>query len=160
MQIAKNKVVTIDYKLTDQSGKVLDSSEGGDPLAYIHGAKNIIPGLEAALEGKKSGDKISVTIPPKDAYGERDEQQTATIPRDRFNVKDIQAGMQFQAQTTHGTRVLTVVSVDKDNVKVDGNHPLAGVTLVFDVTVKDVRDATQDELSHGHVHGPGGHHHH
>lgn len=159
MQIAKNKVVSIDYKLTDKSGKVLDSSEGGEPLAYIHGAKNIIPGLEAALDGKRSGDKISVTIEPKDAYGERDEEQMATIPRDKFNVKEIQPGMQFQAQTTHGTRILTVVSVDKDHVKVDGNHPLAGVTLVFDVTVKEVRDATQDELAHGHVHGAGGHHH-
>ncbi len=160
MQVAKNKVVSIDYKLTDKSGQLLDSSEGGDPLAYIHGAGNIIPGLETALAGKKSGDKISVTIPPKDAYGERDEEQTATIPRDKFNVKDVKAGMQFRAQTEQGTRVLTVVTVDKDNVKVDGNHPLAGVTLVFDVTVKDVREATQDELAHGHVHGPGVHHHH
>jgi FKBP-type peptidyl-prolyl cis-trans isomerase SlyD len=159
MQIAKNKVVSIDYKLMDKSGRVLDSSEDGNPLAYIHGAGNLIPGLETALDGKRAGDKISVTIAPKDAYGERDEGQTAVIPRDRFNVKDLKAGMRFQAQTSMGTRIITVISVDADNVKVDGNHPLAGVTLVFDVTVKEVRDATQEELAHGHVHGPGGHHH-
>jgi FKBP-type peptidyl-prolyl cis-trans isomerase SlyD len=123
MQIAKNKVVSIDYKLTDISRNVLDSSQCGQPLAHIHGAGNIIPGLETAPAGKKSGDKVSVITLPKDGYGERDEEQTATIPRDRFNVKDVKARMRFRAQTEHGMRALTVVSVDKDNVKVDGNHP-------------------------------------
>jgi FKBP-type peptidyl-prolyl cis-trans isomerase SlyD len=160
MQIAKNTVATIDYTLTDPNGQVIDSSQGRQPLAYLHGASNIIPGLENALEGKSQGETINVTIPPDQGYGQRDPALVQPVPRTNFRgINDIQPGMQFQAQTPQGARVVTVVAVDPENVTVDANHPLAGVELKFDVTVKDVREATQEELQHGHVHGPGGHHH-
>jgi FKBP-type peptidyl-prolyl cis-trans isomerase SlyD len=161
MQIAKNTVATIDYKLTDPKGQVIDSSEGRQPLAYLHGASNIIPGLEDALEGKSAGETINVTVQPEQGYGPRDPSLIQPVPRTNFHgITDIKPGMQFQAQTPQGGRVVTVVSVDDANVTVDANHPLAGVPLTFDVTVKDVRQATQEEVQHGHVHGPGGHHHH
>ena len=160
MQIAKNTVATIDYTLTDPNGQVIDSSQGREPLAYLHGASNIIPGLENALEGKSQGETINVTIPPDQGYGQRDPALVQPVPRTNFKgINDIQPGMQFQAQTPQGARVVTVVAVDPENVTVDANHPLAGVELKFDVTVKGVREATQEELQHSHVHGPGGHHH-
>lgn len=162
MQIDKHKVATIEYTLTDQQSAVIDSSEGGEPLSYIHGTGNIIPGLEEALSGKAPGDELQVTIPPEHAYGERDDSLLQVVPKDRFeSPEEIQVGMQFHAQSNSGDPyVVTVVDVDKDNVTVDGNHPLAGMTLHFDVKVVDVRDATKEELDHGHAHGPGGHHHH
>ncbi|HVT89844.1 MAG TPA: peptidylprolyl isomerase [Tepidisphaeraceae bacterium] len=160
MQIAKNTVAKIDYTLTNPQGQVLDTSKGREPLAYLHGVGGIIPGLETALEGKSSGDQISVTIPPEKAYGHRNEELVQEIPRRMFQgVDNIQPGMQFQAQSQQGMRVVTVVGLTGDNVRVDANHPLAGVTLNFDVKVVEVREATPEELSHGHVHGPGGHHH-
>jgi FKBP-type peptidyl-prolyl cis-trans isomerase SlyD len=159
MQISKHKVVTMDYTLTDDQGTVIDSSQGRDPLAYIQGVGNIIPGLEQALEGKTSGEALSVTISPEDAYGERDETLLRAVPRNLFDVDDLQVGMQFQTQSEAGMEIVTIVGVTDDDVTIDANHPLAGVTLNFDVTVVDVRDATEDELSHGHVHGPGGHEH-
>jgi len=159
MQIAKDKVVTMEYTLTDPEGTTIDTSRGREPLAYLHGAGGIIPGLEAALEGRSSGEHLQVTIAPEDAYGERDERLLQVVPRDRFDVEDVQVGMQFHAQSDQGVHVVTVVAVTDDEVTVDANHPLAGVTLKFDVEVVDVRDATEEELAHGHVHGPGGHHH-
>lgn len=160
MQIAKNKVVSINYTLKDDADNVIDSSEGAEPLAYIHGIGNIIPGLENALTGKAKGDKVAVTVAPAEAYGERDEALTQVVPRDRFEPGvDIQAGMQFHTNSEGGIQVVTVTAVDDQGVTVDANHPLAGVTLNFQVEVMDVRDATDEELSHGHVHGPGGHQH-
>jgi FKBP-type peptidyl-prolyl cis-trans isomerase SlyD len=160
MQISKNKVATIDYTLTNPQGQVLDSSKGGEPLSYLHGVGGIIPGLESALEGKQTGDNVNVTIEPEQAYGQRNEELVQEVPRRMFQgVENIQPGMQFRAQGPQGTQVVTVVGVAGDNVKIDANHPLAGVTLKFDVNVVGVREATQDELSHGHVHGPGGHQH-
>ena len=160
MQIAKNKVISIDYTLTDAQGTELDSSHGRGPFAYIHGIGNIIPGLEAALEGKATGDQVNAVIPPDKAYGERDENLVQEIPRSQFDTdQDIVVGMQFQAMSESGPRVVTVVSVEGENVTIDANHPLAGVTLHFDVTVKEIREATGEELSHGHVHGPDDHHH-
>ena len=160
MAISKDKVVSIDYTLTGADGKVLDSSNGREPLAYLHGASNIIPGLESALEGKSEGDQLNVSIPPEQAYGNRDERMVQAVPKTAFQgVPDIQPGMQFQAQTNAGARLITVVAVEGDQVKIDGNHPLAGATLNFDVKVVNVRDATEQEKSHGHVHGPGGHQH-
>jgi FKBP-type peptidyl-prolyl cis-trans isomerase SlyD len=160
MQITDNKVVSINYTLTDDANNVIDSSEGGDPLAYLHGANNIIPGLEIALSGKSVGDKLKVTVKPEDAYGVRDEALLQVIPRDRFEPDvDIQIGMQFQTPSESGLEVVTVIQVTDDGVTVDGNHPLAGVTLLFNVEVVEVRDASEEELSHGHVHGPDGHHH-
>jgi FKBP-type peptidyl-prolyl cis-trans isomerase SlyD len=161
MQIEKDTVATIDYTLTDPNGQVIDTSKGREPLAYLHGASNIIPGLEAALQGKVVGDTVNVTVPAEQGYGPRDPNLIQPVPRSNFQgAPDIRPGMQFQAQTKEGARVVTVVKVDPDEVTVDANHPLAGMDLKFDVTVKDVRPATAEELQHGHAHGAGGHHHH
>jgi FKBP-type peptidyl-prolyl cis-trans isomerase SlyD len=161
MQIEKNAVVTIDYTLTDGSGKVIDTSKGKQPLAYLHGGGNLIPGLERALEGKKAGDNLKVTIAPEDAYGMRDEKLVQVVPSSAFQgVPELKPGMQFRSQSQQGSTVVTVTKVEGDNVTVDANHPLAGMALSFDVDIKDIRQATKEELEHGHVHGPGGHHHH
>ncbi len=161
MEIANQKVVTLRYRLTDNDGEVIDESTDAEPLAYIHGAGGIIPGLEAALQGKKAGDSMKVTVSPGQAFGERDESLLRAVPRGAFEgVNDLQVGMQFQTDAGQGMEVVTVINIDGDQVTIDGNHPLAGVTLNFDVTVLGVRDATGEELAHGHVHGPGGHHHH
>lgn len=161
MQVANDKVITIDYTLTDQEGEVLDSSKEQGPLTYLHGAGNIIPGLEAALEGKSAGDQLKVTIEPEEAYGLRDDALVQAIPRANFPDDDIEIGMRFRAEGHGGSRIFTVVEVNDDEVTVDANHPLAGQKLSFDVTVVKVRDATAEELSHGHVHDDDhGHHHH
>lgn len=161
MQISANKVVSIHYTLKNGAGDVLDSSAGREPLAYLHGAGNIVAGLEKALEGKASGDKLNVSIVPEEGYGPRHDALVQDVPRDAFQgVDDIQPGMQFHAQGPSGPMVVTVVETSDDSVKVDGNHPLAGETLHFDVEVTDVRDATDEEQEHGHVHGAHGHHHH
>ncbi len=160
MQIAKDSVVAIDYTLTDDTGRVLDTSKDREPLSYLHGQGHIIPGLEAALDGKSVGDELKVTIPPEQAYGIRDERMIQNVPASAFSgVPEIKAGMQFQANTPGGPRVVTVVGVEADQVKIDANHPLAGVTLNFQVKIMEVRQASADELSHGHTHGTGGHHH-
>jgi FKBP-type peptidyl-prolyl cis-trans isomerase SlyD len=160
MKIDKNKVVSIDYKLTGDDGNVIDSSEGRDPLAYLHGNGNIVSGLEEALDGKTSGDSVTVSIPPEKGYGIRDESKMVQVPKEQLKGADqIQAGMQFQAQTPEGAQLFTVAKVEETSVTLDANHPLAGATLNFDVTIRDVREATEEEVSHGHVHGPGGHQH-
>ncbi|MDQ7011374.1 MAG: peptidylprolyl isomerase [Mariprofundaceae bacterium] len=160
MQIAKHKVVSIDYTLTNDAGDVVDSSAGGEPLVYLHGMHNIIPGLEHALEGKSTGDTLQVTVAPEDGYGERVDAMVQTVPRELFQgVDQLEVGMQFQANTDSGVQVVTITAVNGDEVTVDGNHPLAGENLNFDVTVVDIRDASHEEIEHGHVHGPGGHQH-
>jgi FKBP-type peptidyl-prolyl cis-trans isomerase SlyD len=160
MQIAKHKVVTIDYTLTDTEGNVLDTSSGAEPLAYLHGVGGLIPGLEQALEGRATGETFAVDIPANQAYGERDEALVQSVSRQQFvGVPDLAVGMQFEADTQMGPRVVTIVDIQGDSVMVDGNHELAGMPLHFDIVVAGVRDATSDELRHGHVHGPGGHHH-
>ena len=160
MNIAKDSVVSLHYTLKDDKGKVLDSPSGGEPLVYLHGAQNIIPGLEDALLGKKSGDKLQVTVPPEKGYGARDERMVQTIPKTQFPAPDkVKPGMRFQVNSDHGMLILTVVEVRPDEVVVDGNPELAGQTLHFDVEITDVRAASQEELQHGHAHGPGGHHH-
>ena len=160
MQIVKHKVVTIDYTLTDEEGKVLDTSKDGEPLSYIQGIGNLIPGLETALEGKQAGDALNVSVPPEQGYGERDDKLLVSVPRERFDeAGNVEVGMRFQAPTESGMRVVTVVGIEEENVTVDANHPLAGETLNFDVKVVEVRDATEEEIGHGHVHGAGGHEH-
>ena len=161
MQIADNAVVAIHYTLTDDAGTTLDTSrERNEPLAYLHGHGNIIPGLESALVGKQAGDKLNVTVAPEEGYGERHDALIQTVPREAFEgVDEVLPGMQFQAQTDAGPRLFTITEVEGDNVTVDGNHPLAGATLHFDVEITEVREASAEELSHGHVHGPGGHEH-
>lgn len=160
MQVAKNTVVTMDYTLTGPDGAVIDSSIGKAPLPYLHGAANIIPGLEKALEGKAVGDNVKVAVPAAEGYGARDPQMIQAVPRASFQgVANIQPGMQFQARTPQGARIVTVVKVDANEVTVDANHPLAGVDLQFDVTIRSIRAATTEEVQHGHAHGEGGHHH-
>lgn len=160
MKIAKNKVVAIDYTLTDAKGAVLDKSSKGRPLYYIQGAGNIIPGLEKALDGKDSGEALKALIPHAEAYGPRDESLLQVIPKENFgDIKDLKVGMELEAESEDGVRIITVVGIEGERVTVDGNHPLAGMDLTFDVKVVEVRDATSEELAHGHVHGPGGHHH-
>jgi len=156
MNIENNKVVSFDYVLTDSDGQELDSSADGAPLTYLHGASNIIPGLEVELTGKTTGDNLTAVIAPEDAYGVRDDAAVAAIPKTELpDLDDIEVGMQLQAETPDGPRIVTVAAIDDENVTIDANHPLAGLTLHFDVTVTEVRDATADELEHGHVHGPG-----
>lgn len=162
MQIADKTVVTMTYTLTDDQGQVLDKAEASQPFAYLHGSSNIIPGLEKHLEGKQADDSVQVTVPPAEAYGERDDRLTQQVPRSMFQgVPDEQivAGAQFQAQTSAGNQVIRIAAVDGDHVTIDANHPLAGVTLNFDVTILGVREASAEEVEHGHAHGEGGHHH-
>ena len=160
MEIAARKVVTLNYTLTDDDGNVIDKSEDGS-FAYLHGASNIIPGLENALAGKKAGDTLNVSVLPAEGYGERDPGKTQAVPREMFPADaEIEVGMQFHAQGPNGeTLVVTAVKVEEDTITVDGNHPLAGVQLNFAVEVIEVREATSEEVDHGHVHGPGGHDH-
>ncbi|MTI63990.1 peptidylprolyl isomerase [Methylophaga sp.] len=160
MKVADNTVVVIDYTLKDNDGSVIDSSEGAGPLAYLHGAGNIIPGLEEALLGKEAGDAVQASIEPAKAYGERHEQLKQDVPRELFSgVDNVEVGMQFQSETEQGPVLVTVTDVKDESVTVDGNHPLAGVHLNFDVTIREVREASEEELEHGHVHGEGGHQH-
>ncbi|MEY4718203.1 MAG: hypothetical protein RL563_821 [Pseudomonadota bacterium] len=158
MQITDNTAVQFHYTLTNSSGEQLDSSHGEEPLSYLHGAGNIIPGLEAALAGKTAGESFSVTIPPAHAYGEIDDSMVQIVSKKMFDGMDIEIGMQFHADVSHGAGVITVTEIQGDDVTVDGNHPLAGETLIFDVNVVDVRQATADEIAHGHIHGAGCHH--
>ena len=160
MQIADNHVVTLAYTLKDNDNNILDKSDDGS-FSYLHGAMNIIPGLENALAGKVAGEEVSVSIPPEEAYGVRDATRQQAVPREMFPQDvDIEVGMQFHAQNPEGQAVMvTVIKVDDATVTVDGNHPLADVHLNFDVRIMDIRDATAEELEHGHVHGPHGHQH-
>jgi len=160
MKIAENKVALIDYTLRDNDGEMIDSSEGAGPLAYLHGAGNIVEGLEEALIGKEAGDKVKASIEPAKAYGERYEDMKQEVPKELFGgVENIEVGMQFQSETDEGPVLVTVMAISEEMVTVDGNHPLAGVHLNFDVTVREVREPTAEELEHGHVHGEGGHQH-
>jgi FKBP-type peptidyl-prolyl cis-trans isomerase SlyD len=159
MQVAAHKVVTIEYTLKNDAGEVLDTSDGDEPLAYIHGMGNIVPGLEKALDGKASGDTIDVTVPPEEGYGAHDEELVMNLPVRKLPDKNPKAGAHYRVQTPEGPRVIAVKSVKGDYAIVDANHPLAGVTLHFHVKVVGVRDATDEERQHGHVHGAGGHHH-
>lgn len=155
MNIAKDRVVAIDYTLTDAKGKVLDTSSDSGPLSYLHGKQNIISGLEKALEGKTEGDKLKVTVQPEDGYGQRDESLVVNVPLDRFQGADsVEAGMQFHAESNDGVRLVTVTKVANGMATVDANHQLAGEVLNFDVTVVAVRAASDEELAHGHPHSP------
>ena len=159
MQVADNMAVSIHYTLTNDDGEVLDSSMGDDALVYLHGRENIISGLEKALDGKTVGDKFTVRIAPEDAYGELMEEMIQVISRDMFEgIDNIEVGMQFHADVSSGSGVVTVVNIEDDDITIDGNHPLAGLALTFDVEVIDVRPATEDEAAHGHIHGAGCHH--
>ncbi|MBC7662153.1 MAG: peptidylprolyl isomerase [Chitinophagaceae bacterium] len=160
MIAAQNSVVLMDYTVKDEEGTIIDTSSGHEPLAFIVGLGNIIPGLEREFIGKKKGDAFTVTVKPEDGYGDKDDTLVETVPRAQFaGVKNLGVGMQLQAQTDDDTMVVTVIKLTDSEVTVDANHPLAGKTLSFDVKVVDVRAPTEEEMSHGHVHGTGGHHH-
>jgi FKBP-type peptidyl-prolyl cis-trans isomerase SlyD len=160
MLVEKKKVVAIHYTLTNKNGEVLDSSKEEEPLNYLQGFGNIIPGLEEALEGKSKGDEISVSIPPEKGYGLRSDKNVMQVQKSQFEgVEEIKLGMEVQSQTEQGVKLYMVSKIFGDTVILDGNHPLAGETLIFDVKIMDVRDALKEELEHGHVHGPGGHQH-
>jgi len=156
MQISAEKVVILNYTLKDDDDNIIDQSQDAQ-FAYLHGAQNIIPGLENALADKAKGDKLNVRIDPKEGYGEHNESMIQNVERGMFDMEEeLQVGQQFHAEAPDGGMLtVTVTQVEGDEVTVDGNHPLAGIHLNFDVEVMDVRDATKDELEHGHVHGPG-----
>lgn len=160
VKITKNRVAVLDYTLTGDDGQVIDESHDGS-FGYLHGAGNIIPGLERALEGRQPGEHLRVDIEAVDAYGLRDIERITRVPRDSFPADvTLAPGMRFQAQDGDGrVQVVTVTAVDAGDIVVDANHPLAGQRLHFDVTVLSVRSARKEEMDHGHVHGPGGHHH-
>src|SRR5271165_5511076 len=160
VDIAADRVVTIHYTLKDDGGTILDSSAGGEPLAYIQGHGNLVAGLEKALEGGHEGSTVSVVVDPEDGYGKHDKALIQRVPKRSLQGSgEIKKGMQFQARTDDGMRLFTVTAVAGDMVTLDGNHPLADQRLHFDVQIVGVRAATADELEHGHVHGAGGHHH-
>ena len=160
MQIEPNSVVTLHYTLKDNDGKVIDYSTDGSFL-YLHGAMNIIPGLENALAGKSAGDELTVKVSPEEGYGVKEENRIQEVPKDMFdNSEEIKVGVQFHAQSPDGAAVVvTVTEVKDDSVVIDGNHALAGMELNFDVKVVDVREASAEEIEHGHVHGEHGHQH-
>ena len=161
MKVGKDKVVLMHYTLKNDAGDVIDSSDGGDPLPFLQGHGNIIPGLESALEGSKVGDKLDVSIKPEEGYGERMKDAIQEIPSSALKgVDDVKVGMQLQSQDQDGNAFLVnVTKIEDDKITVDANHPLAGQTLHFSVSIESVRKAEAEELSHGHVHADGQHHH-
>jgi FKBP-type peptidyl-prolyl cis-trans isomerase SlyD len=159
---AQGKVVSFHYTLTDDDGEVLDSSRGAEPLDYLHGHGGIVPGLEQAMAGRKVGEAFKVEVAAKDGYGEPEGPGPQKVPRKAFpDDVEIEVGMQFFAPGPGGQPIpIWVTDVLSDHVEIDMNHPLAGETLHFDVEIVEIRDASAEELSHGHPHGPDGHHHH
>ncbi|MBN2442366.1 MAG: peptidylprolyl isomerase [Spirochaetales bacterium] len=154
MEIKKNKVVTFDYTLKDEEGNILDTSDENEPLSYLHGYDNLIPGLEKSLDKKKVGDSFKVTVTPEEGYGVYDENLLVTVEKGELGLEtDIEIGSELEAHSDEGMQVFYVSKLDGDNVVLDGNHPLASKTLFFDVTVTDIRDATKEEIEHGHIHG-------
>lgn len=161
LPIADDHVVTMHYTLTNTKGEILDSSSGSDPLTYLHGGGNIIPGLEKGLLGKKKGDVLKVTVQPEEGYGVRHLELIQELPRAAFGgVDKLEVGMEFTAQGADGhMQRVGITAINGDKVTIDGNHPLAGEVLHFSVNIEEVRKASEEELEHGHVHGAGGHHH-
>jgi FKBP-type peptidyl-prolyl cis-trans isomerase SlyD len=159
MQITDKTAVSIHYILTNSANEQLDSSRGDEPMEYLHGSGQIISGLENALKGKVAGDKFKVTVAPDDAYGERKQDMLQVVPMSMFEgMEKVEVGMQFHADASQGVNVVTVSKIEGDQVTIDGNHPLSGESLTFDVEVINVRPATADELSHKHIHGAGCNH--
>ena len=155
MQITENTVVALDYKLTDDEGALIDQSQDGTPLFYLHGVGQIIPGLESRLEGKSAGDRLQVTLPPEEGYGQRDPELIRSIPLDMFEEPEkLEAGLQFDLEDETGVYLFTIQEVREGEVVADGNHELAGMNLTFDVTIREVREASAEEVEHGHAHGP------
>lgn len=161
MQIAANSVVLFHYTLRNAAGEELESSKGGDATAYLHGARNIIPGLEKAMAGRGAGESFTVTVEPAEAYGERQPDREQRVPVKHLIYRGkLKPGMRVQVNTGEGPRAVTVIKAGRHSADVDTNHPLAGETLTFDIDILEVREASPEERAHGHAHGPGGHHHH
>lgn len=161
MTVARNRVVSIEYTLTGEDGSVLDTSRGDEPISYVHGSGTLVEALEEIMEGKGPSDTIKLTLPPEKAYGVRDDSIIFTLPRAQFGPGDEpEIGMQIMLQGDGDGRMVTVVAKDENEVTVDGNHPLAGLTLTFDVEIVDVREATAEEIEHGHVHDGHAEHEH
>lgn len=154
MQIQGKCVVSIAYILTNDEGQTLDASTDDQPMVYLHDSNSLIPGLEKELNGKTSGDQFKASIQPEDAYGPVNPEMVQQVPKEAFEgVDDIQAGMQFEAQGPEGQmQIVTIEEVGEEGVTINGNHPLAGQVLHFDVTIKEIREATAEEIEHGHVH--------
>jgi FKBP-type peptidyl-prolyl cis-trans isomerase SlyD len=160
MTITTGSVVLFDYTLTDDEKDIIDSSKDGGPLAYLHGEGQIVKGLEKAMEGRKAGDSFSITVSPEEAYGLPDPEKIAVVTADQIEGgEDLEEGMQLEASNDEGEQIVVVSKIEGNKVTLDGNHPLAGMTLHFDIAIREVRQATAEEIAHGHVHGPGGHHH-
>ncbi|RJE76418.1 peptidylprolyl isomerase [Pseudoalteromonas citrea] len=156
MKIAPNKVVKMHYSVLDNDKNTIDNSFDGEPLLFIIGTGYLIPGLEDAIIDKSAGDTLSVTVEPAQGYGERHDELMQAVPKSMFDGMEIDVGMQFRASTDDGDQMVMIIDIQDEEVIVDGNHPLSGITLHFDVEILEVRDATEDELSHGHVHTEGG----
>jgi FKBP-type peptidyl-prolyl cis-trans isomerase SlyD len=156
MQIADNHVVTLHYTVKTENGDIIDESESSEPLSFIQGSHYMIVGLEDALYSKQKGEKFEITVEPERAYGHRQDQLVQEVPANMFEGMDVEVGMSFRATTDQGEQSVIIIDKDDDQVTVDGNHPLSGMTLIFDVSIEDVRAATEEELEHGHVHGAGG----
>ncbi|GLX79405.1 peptidyl-prolyl cis-trans isomerase [Thalassotalea insulae] len=157
MKITANKVVKLHYAVSDSEDSLIDSSYDHQPLAIIHGSGYLIPGLENALTDHVAGDKFEVAVAADDAYGQRHDGYVQTVPKELFaDIDDLQVGTQLRASTDEGEQTVIVIDVQDNEITVDGNHPLAGIDLKFDVEILEVRDATEEELAHGHVHGEGG----
>ena len=160
MKISSGSVVLFDYTLTDDDKDIIDSSAGSAPLSYIQGEGQIVPGLEKAMEGKASGDSFKISIPAPEGYGIHDPENISVVPLDQIDGgEELEEGMQLHTEGEFGEETVIITKIEGNNVTIDGNHPLAGMTLHFDISIRDVRAATEEELEHGHVHGPGGHHH-
>jgi FKBP-type peptidyl-prolyl cis-trans isomerase SlyD len=162
MIIEPNSVVTMHFSVYSEDKTQIDSSREGDPMVYLQGSRHLIDGLEKAMLGKEVGDQFKLSVKPSEAYGERQEALMQAVPKDMFKGMDIEPGMQFRATTDDGEQSVIIVEVTEEEVVVDGNHPLAGLTLLFDVEILDIREATSEEIAHGHAHGPEGsceHHH-
>ena len=160
MTIAKGSVVLFDYTLTDDDKEIIDSSKDGGPLAYLHGEGQIVKGLEKAMEGRGAGDSFKISVSPAEGYGLPDPAKIATVTADQIEGgEELEEGMQLEASSDAGEQIVVVTKIEGNKVTLDGNHPLAGMTLHFDITIREVRAATAEEIEHGHVHGPGGHHH-
>lgn len=160
MKITEHSVVQMHYKLTNSEGMLLDTSEGREPLTYLHGKKMLIVGLENQLEGKSIGDSFKAEVPADEAYGQKNPEMVHVVPKENFKGNgDLKAGLQIEIDTNQGKQMAIVTKVEGEDVTVDMNHPLAGMDLIFDVQILEVRKATDEEISHGHVHGPGGHQH-
>lgn len=160
MKVTINSVVSLDYTLKNNKGEILDSSNGRSPLVYLHGVGALIPGLENEINGMEKGQSKLVTVQPEDAYGQRSEDLLHIVPKSGFQGdEEMFVGMQVQLETEQGPAIASISKIEGDDVTLDLNHPLAGEVLTFEISIADVREATADEIAHGHVHGPGGHHH-